>query len=119
MRITAVSILSFGLLALCISAFTACSSQTEANIAEIKLPTVQCGTCTNTVSKALKEVDGVVEVDVNLEKKTARVTYMSDRVSVTKLEQTVAKAGYAANSAKADPGAYAKLPGCCKVPETK
>ena len=115
MRITAVSILSFGLLALCLSIFTACSSQTEASVAEIKLPTVQCGMCTSTVSKALKKVDGVVEVDVDLEKKTARVTYMSERVSVTKLEQAVAKAGYGANDTKADPDAYAKLAGCCKV----
>jgi len=94
-----------------------CASQTEARTAEIKLPTIQCQMCANTVTAALKGVDGVSEVEVKVKEKVARVGYVAERTSVAKLEEAVAKSGYQANDTKADPEAYAKLAGCCKVPE--
>ncbi len=113
------SLVSAGLLMLSLSALNSCASKTEAKVAEIKLPTIQCASCVNTVSKTLEKVEGVEEVNVDLEKKLARVAYLPDRTDLAKLEQAVAKAGYDANSTESDPEAYTGLPDCCKLPDKK
>ncbi len=110
-----VTFLVVGLVAAGLGALAACSSMTEARVAEIKLPTLQCDSCVKTISKALKGTEGVQEYAVDLEKKAARVTYNPDRTSVAQIEKVVAKSGYDANSTKADSEAYAKLAKCCKV----
>jgi copper chaperone CopZ len=119
MRFYIFSLLSAGLLALSLSALNSCATKTEAKVAEIKLPTIQCGACVKTVSRALENTEGVKEVNVDLKKKLARVTYLPDRTDLTSLEQAVARAGYDANSTRCDPEAYASLPDCCKLPDAK
>jgi len=94
----------------------ACSSNTEATTTtEIKLSTMQCGACENTISTALKGVEGVKEVKVDLKNKKAEVAFVANQVTVAKIEDAVVKSGYAANDKKADAQAYEKLPECCKV----
>jgi periplasmic mercuric ion binding protein len=115
MKGTIVSLLAVGLLAVGVLGAVSCSTETEANVTEIKLPTIQCGMCVKTISAALEKADGVQKVNVDLDKKLATVTYASDKTGVKKLEQAVAKAGYAANTTKADAAAYEKLASCCKV----
>ena len=110
-----VTFLFVGLVAVGLGALAACSSTTEARVAEIKLPTLQCDACVKTVSKALKSTEGVQEYAVDLKRKAARVTYNPDRTSVAQIEEVVAKSGYDANETKADPEAYASLPTCCKL----
>ena len=109
------TILAFAIVAAGLAGLVACSSETEATTAEVKLPTLQCGSCTNTVEKALKKVDGVQNVEVDLDSKTAKITFAAKVTNVPALEQAVVKSGYAANDKKADPKAYANLPECCKV----
>jgi copper chaperone CopZ len=67
------------------------------------------------ITKTLEKADGVQEVNVDLDKKLATVTYVAGKTDVKKLEQAVAKSGYAANATKADAAAYEKLASCCKV----
>jgi mercuric ion binding protein len=94
----------------------ACSSNTEATTTtEVQLPTMQCGACENTISTALKGVEGVKEVKVDLKNKKAEVAFFANQVTVAKIEDAVVKSGYAANDKKADAQAYEKLPECCKV----
>ena len=119
MRFYIFSLVSAGLLVLSLSALNSCATKTEAKVAEIKLPTMQCGACVKTISKALEKTEGVKTVNVDLKQKLATVTYLSDRTDLTSLEQAVARAGYDANSTKCDPEAYAALPDCCKVPDAK
>jgi periplasmic mercuric ion binding protein len=80
----------------------------------IKVPTLMCGSCVTTVTKALKQVDGVKTAKVDLKKKTATVTYASTKVTVDKLEKAISEAGYDANEVKRIPEAYEKLDACCK-----
>ena len=80
----------------------------------IKVPTIVCGSCVSTVTKALKKVDGVKTAKVDLKKKTATVTYASTKVTVDKLERAIGAAGYDANNVKRNPEAYEKLDACCK-----
>jgi copper chaperone CopZ len=80
----------------------------------IKVPTIVCGSCVTTVTKALKKVDGVKTAKVDLKKKTATVKYASTKVTVDKLEKAITMAGYDANNLKRNPEAYEKLDACCK-----
>jgi copper chaperone CopZ len=85
----------------------------------IKVPTIVCGSCVTTVTKALKNVDGVKTAKVDLKKKTATVKYTSAKVTLEKLENAIADAGYDANSVKRNPEAYEKLDACCKTDTKK
>ena len=111
------ALLVIGATATGMAGWVGCSSKSEATTVEVKLSTMQCSMCSNTIEKALKEVDGVQSVEVNLDAKTAKVTFDAKVTDVPALEQAVVKTGYAANDKKADADAYAKLPSCCQVPE--
>lgn len=108
-----------GLLMLGAGIFVSCSTESEAKVAEIKLPTAQCMMCEDTISGALKKVDGVKDVQVDGKKRLARVTFLPAITSVEKLELAVTTVGYDANDRKADPKAYSELDGCCQVPGAK
>jgi len=95
------------------------TADTKMRTAIIKVPTIVCGSCVTTVTKALKKVDGVNTARVDLKKKTATVTYASTKVTVDKLEKAIADAGYDANSVKRNHEAYEKLDACCKADAKK
>ncbi len=111
------ALLVIGATAIGMAGWVGCSSESEATTVEVKLSTMQCSMCSNTIEEALKKVDGVQSVEVNLDAKTAKVTFDDKVTNVPALEQAVVKTGYAANDKKADADAYAKLPSCCQVPE--
>ena len=115
MKARFLALLVIGATAIGMAGWVGCSSKSEATTVEVKLSTMQCAMCSNTIEKALKKVDGVESVEVNLEAKTAKVTFDAKVTSVPALEQAVVKTGYAANDKKADPDAYAKLPSFCKI----
>lgn len=99
---------------------TACAQRQEPvkiETATIMLPTIQCSMCVDKVEKALGTVEGITKASVDLEKKLAVVDFVPASVSLPVIETAIARAGYDANSKKADPEAYEKLPECCKVGE--
>lgn len=67
---------------------------------EIKLNVegMTCGHCQMSVKKALENVKGVKSAVVDLEKKSALVTYKSDKVTEESLIHAVADAGYRAEA---------------------
>jgi copper chaperone CopZ len=81
----------------------------------ISVPSIVCGKCVKNVTKALKNVDGVIKVKVDLDSKIATVTYDTEKTSVPDLENAITAAGYDANNKTADPKAYEKLDDCCKI----
>jgi copper chaperone CopZ len=83
----------------------------------VNVPSVQCNSCKKTITGALKETDGVKEVDVDVKGKTVKVMYDKSKTDLSKIEATIVGAGYDANDKKADKDAYAKLDDCCKLPE--
>jgi periplasmic mercuric ion binding protein len=97
---------------------TECGAATTAKEVEIKTPTLQCGYCEQTISTAVKKVEGVQAVSVDLEKKVVRVSYAEGATDVAKIESAISKAGYQANDSKADKTAYKSLPDCCKIEAT-
>lgn len=84
--------------------------------AEIALNTIQCGMCVMKIEDGLSEVDGLVSIEIDEDKKVGKVVYNAGVVDLSAIEKAIAKIGYDANKTQADPAAYAKLDMCCKVP---
>jgi len=85
--------------------------------ATIKTPTVQCQECKERIEKYLSHEEGIQKVNVDYKKKTATVTYLTDRTNVENIKALIANVGYDADDVTAEPDAYKRLPTCCKKPE--
>lgn len=70
--------------------------------------------CVGTITKTLKNTEGVESAKVDLESKIATVQFIPAKVDLASLEQRIAKVGYDANNTKRDPEAYENLDACCK-----
>jgi len=62
----------------------------------IAIEGMTCASCVGRVERAIKKLPGVVEANVNLATETATVAYLPDAVSLDRIEQAVADAGYRA-----------------------
>jgi copper chaperone CopZ len=86
----------------------------EYQTATISLETMKCQMCASFVQHAAKKVDGVSEMDVDLERKVGTVRFDPEKTSLDIIELAIANAGYNANETKRDEEVYATLPDCCK-----
>lgn len=57
-----------------------------------------CVACAASVKRALKAIDGVSGVEVNLERRTAQVTYASGKVTPERLVAAINRLGYRAGT---------------------
>jgi Cu+-exporting ATPase len=62
--------------------------------AEIKVSGMVCAACTAAIEKALRNLDGVASVQVNLGTEIASVEYNSEKMHLVDLEKAVRDAGY-------------------------
>lgn len=53
-----------------------------------------CAACQAHVDKAIRKVDGVIDVNVNLLLNNAEITYDENKCNISKISESVAKAGY-------------------------
>ena len=60
----------------------------------IKIEGMMCGHCQATVDKAIRSVNGVQDVNVDLEGKQARVVFDPASVDLDTIKSAVTKAGY-------------------------
>ncbi len=97
-----------------LSCFKPAQDKTRAEVTTIKAGTLVCSSCVTAVTKAVKAVDGVTDVQVDLNAKTVKVSFEPGRTSVPAIEDAITAAGYDANNKKRDPAAYENLPECCK-----
>ncbi|HQY19982.1 MAG TPA: heavy-metal-associated domain-containing protein [Ignavibacteria bacterium] len=81
----------------------------------VDVPTIQCGTCTKNIKNALNKVDGVIAVNVSVDKKKCMVDYDASKTDLTVIEGAIVSAGYQANDKPADKTAYDNLNECCKI----
>ena len=89
--------------------------KTSPKTVDIRVETAVCEMCAGKIETAVSRVSGATEVEVDLDNKVAHVTYDANRTDVASLEDAIVAAGYAANDKAADPEAYDRLPGCCKL----
>jgi len=72
-----------------------------------------CGECKERIENAA-DIKGVKNSNWNKDKKVLTVTFDTKKVSLTQIEEAIAKAGYATANKAADANSYKKLPDCCK-----
>ena len=60
----------------------------------LSVPGMKCATCPITIKKALNKVEGVENIDVNLEKKEAVVTFDDTKTTVETLLEATKNAGF-------------------------
>ncbi|WLR61857.1 copper chaperone CopZ [Guptibacillus hwajinpoensis] len=60
----------------------------------LKIEGMTCDHCKAAVTTALKELEGVSEVNVNVEEGTAKVSYNASSVSVLEMNEAVEEQGY-------------------------
>lgn len=80
----------------------------------IKLPTLQCGMCKETIESKMKNLKGLKSIDVDVDKLSATVEYDADIVTLAKIEKAIAATGYGANDTPANRRAQRKLDKCCQ-----
>ena len=71
-----------------------------------------CETCKETIERDLSFVKGIISSSLS-------VVYDSKKIDADKIRNEVAKIGYNADSVKADPKAFKRLPECCKKPHNE
>ncbi|SFV06006.1 heavy-metal-associated domain-containing protein [Alicyclobacillus macrosporangiidus] len=62
--------------------------------ATITVKGMTCSGCVNSVTKALKDVEGVQEASVDLQGQKATVTFDEAKTTVAKLKEAIEDAGY-------------------------
>ncbi len=85
----------------------------------VKLPSVQCGMCKNTIETGISKVAGIRSVNVDMDHKTAEVIIDPEVIDAQGVEHSIAELGYWANETPADPAAYHNLDGCCQMTEAE
>lgn len=73
----------------------------------------ECGTCKKKIEKAAKTA-GASYAMWNVDSKILTIKYNSTSTNKTKIEQSVANAGYDTEDLKASDEAYNNLDGCCQ-----
>jgi Cu+-exporting ATPase len=60
----------------------------------IKINGMSCASCSATIERALKKVEGLIDVNVNYPAGKAFVTYEPERIDVSYIEELITKVGY-------------------------
>lgn len=76
------------------------SSNPSSKTVELEVTGMTCNNCKAHVTKALSEVPGVTNVDVDLQKGAARVQVSGDSGTTVQLVEAVRDAGYQASVTK-------------------
>ncbi|MCK9613270.1 MAG: cation transporter [Bacteroidales bacterium] len=74
----------------------------------------KCGMCKTTIESALKNKKGIISCTWDLSTNKLSVTYIPETITIEKIHQLVADAGYDTDKIKASDKAYNKLPACCQ-----
>lgn len=84
---------------LAMAALTACAAPLWAATQTVTLsvPDMNCAACPITVKKALTKVSGVGKIDVNLDRREAKVTFDDVKTSAEALTRATKDAGYPAS----------------------
>ncbi|GDX52923.1 hypothetical protein LBMAG27_19700 [Bacteroidota bacterium] len=73
-----------------------------------------CGECQEKIEGAVKILDGIKSVDLNLDNKKLTVVFNPTLISLAQIKTAISAVGYDADEVKANGEAYNNLPKCCK-----
>jgi copper chaperone CopZ len=99
-------------------AFSFTSSDATAQSAKIDTVTLNvpgvCNMCKSRIETTTYDVPGVKTATWDLETDVLTAVISTKKTNRQQIADALAKKGYRSELAKADPDAYAKLPGCCQ-----
>lgn len=75
----------------------------------------ECETCGQLFNQKLLREKGIQMVNIDTEKMTIEVIFNSQKTTLENIRTAISNLGYDADNIKANPDAYEKLDGCCKV----
>ena len=90
-------------------------SQSEIDVVSINISTSICGSCENNIKEAVIAMNGVIQAEIDADKKIAKIKYDKRLTDPSKIRKVISKAGYDADDTLRDEEAYDKLDECCKV----
>jgi Cu+-exporting ATPase len=61
---------------------------------KIKITGMRCASCVKAIEAALKDLEGVEDISVNLATETAHITYEPSKISIEKIIETIESIGY-------------------------
>jgi mercuric ion binding protein len=76
------------------------SAWADIHTVKLSVPSMNCAMCPITVRKSLEKVEGVTQVTVDYETKSAVVVYNDQKTSVSQLTQATEDAGYPSTEIK-------------------
>jgi copper chaperone CopZ len=79
---------------------SATQAKSSLRVVEIPVEGMACVACAASVKSAVKNLNGVVGVEVSLEKRNARVTYSANLLTPDQIVAAIDKLGYSAGSPK-------------------
>ena len=92
---------------------TANNSKGKYETIEMKVKGV-CGMCQSRIELAVYDLKGVKSAKWDLDTDMLTAVVKKGKVSKKDIAEALSKAGHSNELKKADPEAYAELPGCCK-----
>lgn len=75
----------------------------------------ECETCGKKFQDEILNIKGVKMYELDTEKMTITVYYNGKKTSLHNIKEGISNLGYDADEIKANPEAYTKLEGCCKM----
>ncbi len=62
--------------------------------ATLKIPALHCSSCASTVTRTVKVLGGVSDIDVNTESKLVHLTYDESKVSLDQVREALDEIGF-------------------------
>ena len=78
-----------------------------------------CETCKENIEHDLSFVKGIISSSLDLNTFQLSVVFDSKKIDAIKIRNEVSKIGYDADTIKADPKGFKRLPECCKKPHNE
>jgi copper chaperone CopZ len=73
-----------------------------------------CGMCKKTIEKAVNAVEGVANVNWDVDKKKIDVSFDDTKTDADAIHKAIAASGYDTEKVAGNEEAYNNLPGCCQ-----
>lgn len=94
------------------------STPDGSDVIRVSVPSMQCETCAKTIKKALKEVEGAGDVNVDVDEKAVFVHVLDNTPAMkNQIEHAISDAGYRTEHLDRNKEAYELLDDCCKEGE--
>ncbi len=91
-----------------------CKKEENIRSTTISVKSMGCDNCAYLVRKAIFTLNGVKDVEADLEKKIVNVKYLPEYTNLESIEIAITRAGYDANDRPRDSMAVKELPECCQ-----